>query len=109
VLLELDDPKGAAEHFTRALQINPEKQNSLLGRGISEYRMGTLDAAATDLAHAAQLAPSAQAEFWLGRTLENEGQMQLAAMAYDAALKIAPEMVEARQRLDALRANLKTR
>jgi tetratricopeptide (TPR) repeat protein len=102
LLLE-GDPQAAAEQFTAALQINPEKQNSLLGRGIAEYREKNLDAAVADLSRAAQIAPLAQAEFWLGRALEDQGQIQAAARAYEAALQLAPGMTDAQQRLEGLR------
>jgi len=104
LLIELNDLPGAVEQFNGALQISPDKQNSLLGRGIAEYRQGSLDAAVADLSHAAQIAPLAQADFWLGRALEDKGQNEAAATAYDAAVRLAPGMAEARQRLDALRA-----
>jgi protein O-mannosyl-transferase len=97
------DPAAAIPHFNAALAFNPEKQNYLFGRGLAEYRARQLDVAVSDLAHAAQIAPFAPACFWLGRALEDKGDRQAAAKAYDAALKIAPEMTEARQRLDALR------
>ena len=102
LLLDLSDPKLAAEQFTAALQINPDKQNSLLGRGIAEYRQGNPDSAVTDLSRAAQITPMAPADFWLGRALEDKGQTQAAAAAYAAALQIAPQMTEAQQRLDGL-------
>ena len=103
-LLMESDPTTAAQEFTAALQVNPNKQNSLLGRGIVEYRQGSLDAAVGDLARAARIAPSAQADFWLGRALEDKGQWQAAAGAYEAALQLAPGMADAQQRLNALRA-----
>jgi tetratricopeptide (TPR) repeat protein len=111
LLLGQNDPgsaelKEAEDQFTAALQINPEKQNSLLGRGIAEYRQANLDAAITDLSRAAAAAPLAQADFWLGRALEDKGQFQAAASAYAAALQLAPGMTEAQQRLDGLRAKL---
>jgi tetratricopeptide (TPR) repeat protein len=102
LLLEQDNPTAAAHEFTAALQINPDKQNSLLGRGIAEYRLANLDAAVADLTRAAQLAPLAQADFWLGRALEDKGQSKAAAGAYAAALQLAPGMTEAQQRLDGL-------
>ncbi len=104
LLLELNDLQGAIEQFNGALQINPGKQNSLLGRGMAEYRQGNLDAAVADLSHAVQIAPLAQADFWLGRALEDKGQTEAAATAYEAAVRLAPGMAEAQQRLDALRA-----
>jgi tetratricopeptide (TPR) repeat protein len=103
LMLEQNDYKAATEQFTAALQINPDKQNSLLGRGIAEYRQSNLDAAVADLSRAAQIAPMAQADFWLGRVLEDKGQTQAAASAYAVALQLAPGMAEAQQRLDALR------
>jgi len=104
LLIELNDLQGAIEQFNGALQISPDKQNSLLGRGIAEYRQDNLDAAVADLSHAVQIAPLAQADFWLGRALEDKGQTDAAATAYDAAVRLAPGMAEAQQRRDALRA-----
>jgi len=104
LLIELNDLKGAIDQFDGALQIDPGKQNSLLGRGIAEYRQGNLNAAIADLSHASQVAPLAQADFWLGRALEGKGQTEAAATAYEAAVRLSPGMAEAQQRLDALRA-----
>jgi Tfp pilus assembly protein PilF len=103
LLLAQNDLGEATEQFTAALHINPDKQNSLLGRGIAEYRQANLDAAVADLSRVAQIAPLAQADFWLGRALEDKGQSQAAASAYTAALQLAPGMTEAQQRLDGLR------
>jgi protein O-mannosyl-transferase len=96
------DPATAISHFNAALAFNPEKQNYLFGRGVAEYRVRNLDGAVSDLAHAAQIAPFAPADFWLGRTLEDKGDTLGAIKAYQAALKIAPEFAEAQQRLDSL-------
>lgn len=104
LLLELNDLQGAIEQFDGALQINSGKQNSLLGRGIAEYRQGNLTAAVADLSQASQIAPLAQADFWLGRALEDKGQTEAARTAYETAVRLAPGMAEAEQRLDALRA-----
>jgi protein O-mannosyl-transferase len=103
LLLEQNDFKVAAEQFTDALQINPDKQNSLLGRGIAECRMSNLDPALSDLSRAAQIAPLAQADYWLGRALEDKGQKEASASAYAAALRLSPGMSEAQQHLDGLR------
>jgi protein O-mannosyl-transferase len=103
LLLDLNRPKEAREEFTAALLVNPDKQNSLLGRGIAEYREGNLDGAVFDLSRAAELSPLAQADFWLGRALEDKGETQAARRAYQEAVRLAPAMAEAQQRLDALR------
>jgi len=103
LLLDLNDPKDAIEQFTAALQIDADKPNSLLGRGIAEYRLNNLDPAIADLSRAAQIAPLALADFWLGRSFEDKGQTGAAETAYAAAVQLAPAMTEAQQRLDALR------
>jgi protein O-mannosyl-transferase len=95
--------KPAIEQFSAALAINPDKQNSLLGRGMAEYRAGNLDTAIADLSRATKIAPMAPANFWLGRALEDKGQVEAAIYAYEAALQLAPDMNEARERRDALR------
>lgn len=102
-LLLDSDPAAAIPHFNAALEFNPEKQNYLFGHGVAEFHVRNLDAAVNDLAHAAQIAPFAPAEFWLGRALEGKGDRQGAEKAYEAAVKIAPEFAEAQQRLDGLR------
>lgn len=103
LLMEVNDLRGASQEFTSALQVNPNKQNSLLGRGMIEYRQGNLDAAVSDLSRASQIGPLPQAHFWLGKSLEAKGESQAAITAYEAALQLNPGMVEAEQRLDALR------
>jgi tetratricopeptide (TPR) repeat protein len=103
LLMGQSDLEAAEKEFSAALRANPNKQNSALGRGMVEYREEKLDAAVADLSHAAQIEPSAAANFWLGRAFEDQGQKQAAEAAYAAALQIAPDMTEARQRLDALR------
>ncbi len=104
LLMGLNDPQRAEQEFSAALQLNPDKQNSLLGRGIVEYRQGNLNAAINDLSRAARITPLAQADFWLGRALQDQGQSKAAIRAYEVALQLAPGMVEAMQRRDSLRA-----
>lgn len=103
LLMSSNDLKSAEQEFTAALQENPQKQNSLLGRGMSEYRQKKYDAALDDFSAAAKIVPFAPADFWLGRTLEEKGDTKAAAEAYEAALQVAPDMTEAQQRLAALR------
>ena len=61
-------------------------------------------AAILQQSRAAQIAPLAQADFWFGRASQDQGQSQAAMTAYEAALQLAPGMVEAKQRRDSLRA-----
>jgi tetratricopeptide (TPR) repeat protein len=107
LLLTLNDPQSAIKQFTAALQLDPNRQNSLLGRGEAEYFEGNLDAAVTDLSRASEIRPFALANFWLGRALESKGQLEAAANEYRAALQLAPDMAEARQRLESLHVALR--
>src|ERR1035438_6969035 len=92
-------PSEAITHFNAAIGINPGEQNSFLGRGLIEYQQGNMNAAGMDFARAAQIAPSALACFWLGRTLQDTGEFRKAAEAYETALHLAPAMTEAQTRL----------
>jgi len=50
-----------------------------------------------------ELQPTAQAYFELGRVLAQTGHVPEAVNAYQQALKISPDLVEAQQAADALR------
>jgi tetratricopeptide (TPR) repeat protein len=98
--------QAALGEFDAAIRINPNEQNSYLGRGQLEYQQHNLDAALPDFSRAAQIAPSPVACFWLARTLEDKGDLGAAVQAYEAALQLAPAMNEARTRLETLRLKL---
>lgn len=89
----------AFAEFTRAIALNPHEQNSLIGRGMVEHEEGKLDAALQDFVRAAQVSPSPLAFYWQGRVLEDQGQLPAAAVAYRAALKLAPNFGDAQTRL----------
>ena len=95
------DPRSAFDQFSAALQINPDRTNSLLGRGMAEYRLGNLDAAINDLTRASR-APIPLAYYWLGRALEDKRETQAAINAYQVALHLAPTLAAAQHHLDAL-------
>jgi cytochrome c-type biogenesis protein CcmH/NrfG len=50
-----------------------------------------------------EVQPTAQGYFELGRTLAQTGQIPEALDAYQQALKISPDLVEAQQAADTLR------
>jgi protein O-mannosyl-transferase len=93
---------AAISEFTAAIALNPNEQNSYLGRGLIEQQSFKIDASIADFSRAAAIAPSPMACFWLGRALESKGDYRRAASAYGAALQLAPGMAEARERLAAL-------
>jgi tetratricopeptide (TPR) repeat protein len=92
--------------LNQAIALNPDEQNSYLGRGNIEWQSGNVDAAVADFSHAAALAPSPLACFWLGRALESKGENSRAAEAYTAALRLAPGMADAQARLETVRSKL---
>ena len=99
-------PEALAE-LNAAIALNPDEQNSYIGRGTIEMQTMNLNAAVADFAKAAQIAPSPLAEYWLGRALEEKGEVQQAENAYAAALQLAPGLTDARTRLAALQAKPK--
>jgi Tfp pilus assembly protein PilF len=107
-ILYLGEGKYAAAvtELSAAIAIDPNAQNSYIGRGTAEMQMMNTDAAIADFTKAAQIAPSPLALFRLGQALETKGENRQAANAYAAALQLAPSMAEARARLDALRASV---
>lgn len=94
-------PEAMAE-LNAAIALDSNEQNSFLGRGIVELRLGSTDAAVADFSRAATIAPSPLAWFWLGQAFEKKGDVQEAVQAYSAALRLLPGMPAAQARLSAL-------
>ena len=101
------DPQTAETHFAVSLSIHPDKQNALVGHGVAECKLHNLSAAENDLNRAVAFGPSAVAQLWLGHVYEEQGHIEKATQAYDQALQIAPGLVEAQQRLDAINAKVR--
>jgi protein O-mannosyl-transferase len=93
----------AVREFDAAIRINPNEQNSYLGRGLIEYQRGQAGAAVGDFRRATQIAPSAMAYLWLGSACESERDETCATQAYEGALQLSPGLTEARNRLKLLR------
>lgn len=107
MLLDSGRPDDALAEFNAALAIDPRRANSLMGRGLIEYQKGQRDAAQQDFANALRVAPSATGFYWLGRTLEDKGDLRSAAAAYQSGLTIAPDMTDMRVRLEAIQLRLR--
>lgn len=107
LLMQIGRRAEAKQQFDAALNLNPSELNSLIGRGMVEYQKGSLDLALRDFTRAVQIAPSAIAYFWKGRTLEDKGNLPEAAAAYTAALQISPDMQEAQTRLQGVRSRIR--
>ena len=64
---------AALPQFNAAIALNPNEQNSHVGRGMIEMASWNYNAAVEDFSRAAAISPSPIACFWLGRALESEG------------------------------------
>jgi tetratricopeptide (TPR) repeat protein len=106
LLMQRKQPTEAISQFDAALRIDPNEQNSLIGRRTIEYQQGALDAALQDFVRAAQISASPVTYFWMGRVLEEKGLFPEAVVAYTGALQMAPDMQEAQTRLDAMKQNI---
>ena len=103
VYMAANNYPAAAQEFSAAIALNPHEQNSYIARGIIEAQSWNFDAAIADLSSATRIAPSPIAYFWLGRAYEGKSDRQRAANAYILALRLAPDMSDAKTRLEALR------
>jgi|HubBroStandDraft_1064217.scaffolds.fasta_scaffold10193_3 tetratricopeptide (TPR) repeat protein len=99
----LGDDEPARKSFEQSLRLNPNQSNAWLGLGLLAQKQGKLDEAISDLSRSVELQPNAQGYFELGRTLAQAGRVPEALDAYQQALKIAPDFVEAQQAAEALR------
>ena len=96
----------AMKELSAAISLNPAELNSYIGRGTIELRSLNLDAAIADFTQAARLGPSPLACFMLGQAFEAKSDFLHATEAYMAALQLAPQMTDAKIRLDAVRGKI---
>jgi tetratricopeptide (TPR) repeat protein len=99
----LGEYEQAHKSFDQSLRFNPNQSNAWLGLGRLAQKQGKFDEAISDLSRSVELQPTAQGYFELGRTLAQAGHLPEALDAYQQALKISPDLVEAQQAADALR------
>lgn len=102
VFLDENQLTDARAMFSEALRLIPNKQSSYLARALSEFRMADYRAAESDFLAAVAVAPDPSGYFWLGRTRERLGNLNGATEAYRKALAMQPNMIDAKDRLDAL-------
>jgi protein O-mannosyl-transferase len=98
----LSEDGPARESFEQSLRLNPNQFNAWLGLGLLAQKQGKLDEAVSDLSRSVELQPSAQGYFELGRTLAQAGHVPEALRAYQQALQVSPDFVEAQQAVEAL-------
>jgi tetratricopeptide (TPR) repeat protein len=98
----LGEDESAHKSFDQSLRLNPNQFNAWLGLGLLAQQHGKLDEAISDLSRSVELRPTAQGYFEFGRALAQSGHVPQALEAYQMALKISPDFVEAQQAADVL-------
>jgi protein O-mannosyl-transferase len=93
---------NAIAAFTDAINLDPNAALAYKNRGLVEYSENNFEAASRDFSRVVELAPDAQTYYWLGRMLENEGDLKQAAEDYRAALRLDPDLTDAQSRLKAV-------
>lgn len=97
----------ALADFTTVLASKPGNGPTLLMRGVTYAQINQLDNAITDFSAAIESDRGyAKAYTLRGRAYEQKGALQKAAADYNKALALAPQSVEARERLKALQPKL---
>ncbi len=99
----LGDDDQAQANYNHSLRLNPNQYNAWLGLGLLAGKQGKLTEAVTDLSRSVEIKPTAQGYLSLGRALAQSGRAAEALAAYDQALKISPDLNEAKQAAAALR------
>ena len=99
---------SAREEFDKALSLDPNNRNALLGRGISRLMAppaygGDVDGAIADLEKAVAKQPSPDAYYYLAEAFKSKGLKDKAAAAYRQALELRPNDPDLLKALAALK------
>jgi tetratricopeptide (TPR) repeat protein len=94
----------ARQNYEQAIRLNSSQSNAYLGLGQLQEKQNKLDAAISDYSRSVDLSPTDRGFVLLGHALERSGRPAEALAAYHQALKISPDLVEARRAVDALSA-----
>jgi protein O-mannosyl-transferase len=102
---KLGEDEKARDSYDQALRLNPNQSNAYLGLGELLEKQNQLDDAIHNYSKAVELRPTDMGFLLLGHALEHAGRRPEALAAYQAALKLSPDMPDARHAVDALSAN----
>ncbi len=98
----LGEDEKARDSYDQALRLNPNQYNVYLGLGQLLEKQNRLDDAIHNYSKSVELRPTDAGFMFLGHALAAAGRRPEALAAYQAALKISPEMPEAQHEVDAL-------
>ena len=99
---KLGEDEKAQDSYVRALRLNPNQSNAYLGLGELLEKQNQLDQAIHNYSRSVELRPTDTGFMLLGHALESAGRRPEALAAYQAALKLSPELPEAQRAVDAL-------
>lgn len=99
----MGENEEARQSFEQALHFNSNQFNAWLGLGSMALQRGKIEEAITDLSRAVELRPTGEGYVRLGRALQQATRPAEAKAAYEAALRLQPDMAEAQKALEAMR------
>jgi tetratricopeptide (TPR) repeat protein len=94
----------AIPYYERALQLNPGDAETHEHLGLAYGRVGRIAEAEQEFRRVLQLKPEARTHLNLGRSLLQQGKPQAAAVEYEAAVRLSPDLPMALNDLAWLRA-----
>ena len=101
---KLGEDAKARDSYDQALRLNPNQFNAYLGLGQLLEAQNKLDEAITNYSRSVELRPTDRGFLLLGHALESAGRRIEALAAYQAALKLTPDLAEAQRAVEALTA-----
>jgi tetratricopeptide (TPR) repeat protein len=99
---QLGHDEKARASYDQALQLNPDQYNAYLGLGELLEKQNQLDDAINSYSKSVELRPTDTGFLLLGHALENAGRRAESLAAYQAALKLSPDLPEAQRAVEAL-------
>jgi protein O-mannosyl-transferase len=100
---DLGDAAKAEASFAQALQLNPSQVDAWLGMALLAQRQGKLEEEISDLSQVLELQPTGKGYLQLGRLLAQQNHRAEAVAAFEQALRIAPDLTEAREAAEELK------
>jgi protein O-mannosyl-transferase len=101
---KLGEDEKSRDSFDQALRLNPNQSNAYLGLGELLEKQNRLSDAIQNYSRSVELRPTDMGFMLLGHALESAGRQPEALAAYQAALKLSPDLPEAQRAVDALSA-----
>lgn len=100
---DLKDDEKAQASFAQAVRLDPNQVNSWLGLALLARKHDQLDPEIYALSHFLALQPSGPGYLQLGKLLAQANRRSEALAAYQQALRISPDMAEARSAVEELK------